>query len=196
MKNLSKNISLVVVLSLYLSQTSCGQHGSHTTMEQAKTAKAVVLPDLGKVNATTKEQLTNLSVAYFDLKDALVATDAQATSTKSEALLKALTSVDATKMSAKQQEFFKPLLATMEEDGKHIVSNVEIGHQRGHFNRLSNDLYVTLRAFKANKKAVYQQFCPMAFNDAGAFWLSDKKEIKNPYFGDKMLKCGKVTETF
>ncbi|NNM17607.1 MAG: DUF3347 domain-containing protein [Croceitalea sp.] len=42
---------------------------------------------------------------------------------------------------------------------------------------------------------VYQQFCPMAFNNQGGYWLSTEEEIRNPYFGDKMLKCGKVTET-
>lgn len=41
---------------------------------------------------------------------------------------------------------------------------------------------------------VYQQFCPMAFNNEGGYWLSTEEEIRNPYFGDSMLKCGKVTE--
>lgn len=43
--------------------------------------------------------------------------------------------------------------------------------------------------------AIYKQFCPMAFNNKGGYWLSDVSEIKNPYYGEKMLKCGKVTET-
>lgn len=42
---------------------------------------------------------------------------------------------------------------------------------------------------------VYQQYCPMAFNNSGGYWLSTDKEIRNPYFGDRMLKCGSVTET-
>lgn len=42
---------------------------------------------------------------------------------------------------------------------------------------------------------VYKQYCPMAFNNEGGYWLSTEKEIRNPYYGDKMLKCGKVTET-
>ncbi len=191
-----KNLSLLVIFSLCVLHTSCGQHGTHTTTETASTQKAVIIPDLGKVNTDTKKQLTSLSVAYFALKDALVTTDAQTTSKKAGDFLTALKTVDFTKMSTKQQEFFTPLFVNIEEDAKHIVSNVEIRHQRGHFNRLSNEMFATLKAFKANKASVYQQFCPMAFDDKGAFWLSDKKEIRNPYFGDKMLKCGKVTETF
>lgn len=43
--------------------------------------------------------------------------------------------------------------------------------------------------------AVYKQFCPMAFNNEGGYWLSTESEIRNPYYGDRMLKCGRVTET-
>ena len=191
-----KNITFVVVLSLCAVQTACAQHDSHTATEQAKSTKTPVSVDLGKVNADTKKQLIALNVAYFALKDALVATDAQATSTKATDFLTALKGVDVAKMSTKQQAFLASLLPEMEEDAKHISSNVEIGHQRGHLNRISNHLFAIDKAFKANKATIYQQFCPMAFNDKGAFWLSDKKEIRNPYFGDKMLKCGKVTDTF
>ncbi len=191
-----KNLSLVVIFSLCIAHTSCGQHGSHATIDNSATKKTVVIPDLGKVSTENKKQLTSLGVAYFALKDALVATDAQTTSDKAKNFLEVLKTVDFTKMSTKQQEFFTPFFVNIEEDAKHIISNVEIGHQRSHFNRLSNEMFATLKGFKANKATIYQQFCPMAFDDKGAFWLSDKKEIKNPYFGDKMLKCGKVTDTF
>lgn len=39
---------------------------------------------------------------------------------------------------------------------------------------------------------LYKQYCPMAFGNKGASWLSDSKDIRNPYFGDKMLKCGRI----
>lgn len=39
---------------------------------------------------------------------------------------------------------------------------------------------------------IYKQYCPMAFGNTGAYWLSNSKDIYNPYFGDKMLKCGRV----
>lgn len=43
---------------------------------------------------------------------------------------------------------------------------------------------------------IYMQYCPMAFNNKGAYWFSSDKEIMNPYFGDEMLNCGGVKETF
>ena len=42
---------------------------------------------------------------------------------------------------------------------------------------------------------VYKQFCPMAFNNKGGYWLSKDEEIRNPYYGNKMLKCGRISET-
>jgi len=42
---------------------------------------------------------------------------------------------------------------------------------------------------------IYKKFCPMAFNNQGAYWYADVEEITNPYFGKKMLKCGSVKKT-
>jgi len=41
---------------------------------------------------------------------------------------------------------------------------------------------------------IYKQYCPMAFEGEGGYWFSNLEEIRNPYYGDKMLKCGKVLE--
>jgi Cu(I)/Ag(I) efflux system membrane fusion protein len=35
----------------------------------------------------------------------------------------------------------------------------------------------------------------MAFDNKGAYWLSNVSEIKNPYFGEKMLTCGSVQDS-
>ncbi len=39
---------------------------------------------------------------------------------------------------------------------------------------------------------LYEQFCPMAFNNRGATWLAAGTEINNPYYGSMMLRCGEV----
>jgi len=44
--------------------------------------------------------------------------------------------------------------------------------------------------------AVYEHYCPMAFNDTGANWLDTTELINNPYFGDEMLRCGEVLSQF
>lgn len=42
---------------------------------------------------------------------------------------------------------------------------------------------------------IYKKFCPMAFDNQGAFWYASVEEISNPYFGEKMPKCGSVEKT-
>ena len=58
---------------------------------------------------------------------------------------------------------------------------------------LSDQLYHTLKKFEIHVDG-YRQFCPMAFDFEGAFWLSDSEDILNPYFGEEMLTCGNVEE--
>ncbi|MFO7890045.1 MAG: efflux RND transporter periplasmic adaptor subunit [bacterium] len=42
------------------------------------------------------------------------------------------------------------------------------------------------------KKTYYEIFCPMAFDNKGAYWLQSSEQINNPYFGAKMLSCGEI----
>ena len=34
----------------------------------------------------------------------------------------------------------------------------------------------------------------MAFDNRGAQWLQNSQELRNPYFGQTMLKCGSIEE--
>jgi hypothetical protein len=43
--------------------------------------------------------------------------------------------------------------------------------------------------------SIYVQYCPMANEGKGGYWLSSQEEIMNPYYGDDMLHCGEVKET-
>lgn len=78
-----------------------------------------------------------------------------------------------------------------------ISKTSEIKEQREHFVHLSAHLINAVKSFGIDQK-VYMDYCPMANNDVGAYWLSDKvsdkEEILNPYFGASMLKCGDVME--
>lgn len=63
--------------------------------------------------------------------------------------------------------------------------------QREKFETLNDWMEVQVEgALKSG--TIYKQYCPMAFSDQGAYWLSTDKEVLNPYFGDVMLHCGRV----
>jgi hypothetical protein len=82
----------------------------------------------------------------------------------------------------------------LKEDAEHISETKEITHQRDHFMSLSKNLYAVIKVSKS-ETPIYYQFCPMANKGKGANWLSLENKIKNPYYGNQMLTCGKVVET-
>jgi Cu(I)/Ag(I) efflux system membrane fusion protein len=64
---------------------------------------------------------------------------------------------------------------------------------RGEFNTLSLVLAYSIQRFGIDRP-VYRQYCPMAFDGDGAYWISDEEEIRNPYLPENMLRCGEVVE--
>lgn len=65
--------------------------------------------------------------------------------------------------------------------------------QRALFTKLTPPMEKLLEG-AISEGVIYKQFCPMANNNTGAYWLSNSEEVYNPYFGDAMLHCGKVTQ--
>ena len=76
-----------------------------------------------------------------------------------------------------------------------IVAADDIEAQRTAYLKMSNDLIGLVKKSGMKEGELYVEHCPMAFNNAGGSWISSNKEIRNPYFGDKMMTCGEVTET-
>lgn len=75
-----------------------------------------------------------------------------------------------------------------------IANTEDVNEQRTAFLDLSAAMENLLSGAIASGE-VYKQFCPMAFDGQGGAWLSASQEIRNPYYGDKMLKCGSVRDT-
>jgi hypothetical protein len=67
----------------------------------------------------------------------------------------------------------------------------DLEKQRTAFNDVSTAMWKLVKVSDKVNEAVYYQYCPMK----KAYWVSNEKEIKNPYYGPSMLTCGKVIET-
>ena len=131
---------------------------------------------------------------YIKLKDALVKDDSNGVTKEAKKTLSSLTKVD---MKLLKDEKAHTVWMALEKEIKSSVSSiseiVDIKAQRSHFKPLSVNLISAIETFGINEK-VYSQFCPMADNDNGAYWLSREEKVLNPYFGDAMLKCGSVKQ--
>lgn len=112
---------------------------------------------------------------YLAVKDALVQTDAS----KTQQAAKAFMEVNSN----------KALTSALQA----IAATDDVAVQRQAFEDLSMQMYSLVKAEGADI-TLYKQYCPMAFNNKGAFWLAAEKEVNNPYFGDMMLHCGSVQE--
>lgn len=139
-------------------------------------------------------QLKSVFVNYFTLKDALVKSDGNLASAKANDLLNALNSVQMNKLSNEEHTVWMKVMKDLKFDTEHIEETKDVGHQRDHFNTLSDNMYQLLKVSK-QETPTYYQHCPMANNGKGANWLSKENEIKNPYYGSQMLSCGKTVET-
>lgn len=126
----------------------------------------------------TNEALKIILTGYFEVKDALVNDDAAKAKTAATAL--------AASTGNYANALNEYILAIGETD--------DIEAQREAFEALSISVYDLAKEGGAGM-TVYKQYCPMAFDDKGAFWLSSEKQVLNPYFGASMLRCGSVQET-
>ena len=127
------------------------------------------------------ETIEKLVLTYLEIKDALVNTDPEKAAFEAEELL--------FNLENNETEVLKKLL----KEVRLISKEKEVEIQRIYFEGLSNNIY-TLAKQSNIEMDLYQQYCPMAFDNTGAYWISDDEKVYNPYFGDKMLRCGKVTE--
>ena len=138
-------------------------------------------------NATIEKSFQPVIDVYIELKDALTQSNSALSSTKSKAFRKALDAIPVSDR-AKTHNYWSILHKT----SKGINENVSIEIQRKQFQILSDNLIAMVRNFDEVEGKLFVQFCPMADNNKGASWLSKEEQIRNPYFGDKMLNCGEV----
>lgn len=139
-------------------------------------------------------KLTTVFEKYFILKDALVMSDVSKSTTISNELIAAINAVDMKVLANDVHMVWMKKRNAIEETTKAISSSKDIDNQRKQFITLSNDIYDIIKVSKF-QSPIYIQHCPMANNGKGANWLSKESTVKNPYYGSKMLSCGKVVET-
>jgi len=147
-----------------------------------------------EVSAKFQEQLKAVFNEYINLKDALVKEDSKSTSTSTKTLLNELNKVDMKLLSDnKAHNHWMSLEGEIKSSATSISETSDIKSQRDHFKHLSSHLINAVQLFGVNEK-VYVEFCPMADNNNGAYWLSKEEKVINPYFGEAMLTCGEVKQ--
>ncbi len=148
-----------------------------------------------EVSSKFQGQLKQVFDDYILLKDALVNDDAKNAQRAGKQITQSLKNVDMKLLSDdKAHNHWMTIQKELQNSATAITNKSDISEQRDHFKHLSAHMISSIQLFGVNQKA-YSQFCPMANDNNGAYWLSLEEEIRNPYYGQAMLNCGEIKDT-
>jgi hypothetical protein len=173
MKIQSTVIGLVFILSsssIY-AQHDHSSHQKSETHENIKDQKSIRFEN---------DKFTLAYNSYTQLKDALAADDnggARKSAAHLSGFLAGLQNGDSAKVESRK-----------------ISEAKSIKEQRLMFVKLNDEMRLLIKENELLEGEIYLAYCPMANENNGAYWLSNEKEIHNPYFGSKMSKCGSIKE--
>jgi Cu(I)/Ag(I) efflux system membrane fusion protein len=191
MLSISKNIAMAIAVSF-------------TFLAGCKTKPAVTYnPKIIKTNLSKEHTLifSTLLSSYLELKNALVATQNNVANENAERMkiqiVQLESSFQSDSISISKNRNIIVQLDSMKLQVDNILKNNarSCEPQRIYFKYLSDNIFNLTKIVDAGNLNLYHQYCPMAMNEKGAWWLSASTEIENPYFGSKMLTCGEVVDT-
>jgi len=166
------------------------QHATTTDDKDIKVVPVTYTNVDAKVAVSIKEIVDH----YLHIKNALAADNSSEAASGAKAMGSAISKLDKSLLTVEQKAAYDNDEEELKEHAAHIEKNgSDIRHQRSHFSMMSEVVYDLIKAFGAGR-ALYHDHCPMYNENKGAMWLSELKDVKNPYFGSKMLTCGTVEE--
>lgn len=162
-------------------------NSSKTSKDNTTTKERIEVP------ADFQKQLKAVFNNYIELTEALVYEDTVQSTESAKELLTDLARMDRKLLPDTKQNYWTTIEKELERSATSISKSSNIETQRMHFKQLSAHLAKALLLYGIGEK-VYYQFCPMADDFNGAYWLSKEEKVINPYFGESMLNCGETEQ--
>lgn len=158
--------------------------------EKGAPVAAVEAPD------AFKAQLAKVLDGYFAAQAALAADELKAAIAAVQRAAKAVAAVDMQALPPEAHAAWMRELPSLQKALSDIEGAKDITAARSGFSLFSDEMARLVRMFSlAAQRPVHVLQCPMAFNNRGATWLQLDTEVRNPYFGAAMFRCGDVRET-
>ncbi|MGN7824423.1 DUF3347 domain-containing protein [Chitinophaga sp. 22536] len=182
--------TLCIVAALFGCQPSPTKSGEEAA---AKPAASLQAP----YSQQYYDSLQLVMQAYYQLSDALVKADSLAANTAAASLKLHMDSlpVNTLQMDSSHLSIITGTTGSISAELAGFEGEQDLEGKRSSFQMVSDMLFDLVKNTGLKGKTVYHQYCPMAFDDKGAYWLSEKPDILNPYFGNKMLHCGETKDT-
>lgn len=191
MKNLTKILLISFSLSLAFAckkkvvENDHNEHMDHNEQmdhnDNDKMGNSSASESMSTVSFEDKK-IAQLVNSYLVLKDALVATDGEKAQKAAGDFLKVI------------DEASDKTLSSLKTEVQKVTETTDPESQRAAFDIISEQMVSLAQSSVLTDGNLYLQHCPMANGNKGANWISLSEEIRNPYFGDKMMKCGSVTD--
>ena len=199
MKKQNTPVVIMLVAALFVFLESCNAPSKEKPAEEAHmTASDEELAPPSEPRYPTEEtfkaQITDVFKAYVELKDALVKGDLTAVKASGLKMSEMLVRTDHQQLKGAAHLDWNMYSEGLADYLSRMAAAPDIQSSRNLLQGLTENMYNTIKAFGLNGVSAYYEYCPMAFNNRGGYWLSDEKKIRNPYFGDSMLECGGVRE--
>ena len=144
--------------------------------------------------------------AYFEMKAAFVDADTARAKLSAGKFIQLMDSIPLTELKKDTTNIYDIAFndySNIKSNAESLLTQTNILEMRKDFGMVSENLYPFFRAINYEGEKMYWQNCPMAFGeDKGGNWISNTKEIINPYLGKNhpefkgsMLHCGEIKDT-
>ena len=161
---------------------------------------------LKKHSDTFNQSVTTAMSAYFDMKTAFVDADTAKAKENCVKFIQLLDSIPLGELKKDTANIYESAFndfSNIKSNAESLLQQTSILEMRKDFGMVSENLYPFFRTINYEGEKMYWQNCPMAFGeDKGANWISNTKEIINPYLGKNhpeykgsMLHCGEIKDT-
>jgi len=193
MKKIILSSLLLIVVLISCNQKNKQEQKVNTTEEtEVKAEDTEAADEITEVSDAVKASVATEAIinGYLKIKNALANDKSKEATTAATDFVNAVLATNSEKIDSKLIDKYKTITESAKKQADLIVSNDgKIAEQRTHFAVLSKDITNLIATFGTDKK-LYQDYCPMYNEGKNGYWISEIKEIRNPYYGSEMLSCG------
>ncbi|MEX0646134.1 MAG: DUF3347 domain-containing protein [Balneolaceae bacterium] len=179
-----------LVLSVWISVilTSCTNGGEEAQRQQRQVQIQQQIVELTDEFRADMELLLD---HYFELKDALVESDAEESSAKAKILGEFSDNLNPSGITPETANIWATYQGQISSEAGNLAKRSDVDEQRIYFETISETMIELADTFRPAGYEIYHQSCPMVRGES-ADWLSREEPIANPYHGERMLHCGEV----
>ncbi|MFO8234665.1 MAG: DUF3347 domain-containing protein [Bacteroidales bacterium] len=207
----TKQILKIGIFSALITLMACGRssqkqdsnkgatedmHEQHRNLaDNFKHPNAVLLDQVYQLDDTTEQEMEHTIDAYLQIKEALAGEDLNTVNNAIALMDRKIQKIQMHRFEGEGLKAWKShreLYLDKLEEMRHIEG---LENKRSYFAHISEIVYCTIKSFGLQEGNLYAAYCSMAFNNQGAYWITNSQDLNNPYMGSKMPKCGKIKET-